>query len=160
MKAYYDDFSWFDIFGDLCRYAENYLYFKEQRFVSEQFLIQPKEFYLGITMVLSLISSPRTQQHQLAYLFLTKPVYSTWYMDWKCPRQNACLPCSSLDFDPDHYQSKDKGYVLLNLCNTLLIHERALGCLWPSPEMVPLTSNTTIHSYICLSLKEGRELHL
>lgn len=29
MKVYYDDFSWFDIFGDFCRYVENFLYFKE-----------------------------------------------------------------------------------------------------------------------------------
>lgn len=51
-------FNWFDVLGDLCRSAENSLYFKEQRFVVEQFLVQLKEFYLGVTMVLSLMSSP------------------------------------------------------------------------------------------------------
>lgn len=53
-----DDFNRFDIFEKPCASAENSLCFKEQRCVAEKFPVQPNELRLGMTMVLSLISSP------------------------------------------------------------------------------------------------------
>lgn len=55
-----DDFNRFDIFENPCRFVENSLCSKEQRCVAEKFPVQPNELRFGMTMVLSLISSPWT----------------------------------------------------------------------------------------------------
>lgn len=89
-----DDFNRFDIFEKPCVSAENSLCFKEQRCVAEKFPVQPNELHLGMTMVLSLISSPWTWWYQipLAYHFLIKSIGKIWHMGEKCSPLTECLP--------------------------------------------------------------------